>query len=101
MSTDQEREPLKNLRIAIAQHMEDAASLSQQLPEWEHDFYLINCVAAWELVANEPLTGEKVTRMVETLFSSAAADEEPISRNQYKSAESSIDVSAKNIGSNY
>jgi hypothetical protein len=78
MSTKQQREPLKNLRIAIAQHMEDAASLSQQLPEWEHNFYLTNAVAAWELVANEPLTGEKVTRMVETLFS-PAADEDPIS----------------------
>ncbi len=57
-------------------------------------------VAAWELVANEPLTGEKVARMVEALFSPAAADEEPISSNQYKSAESPIDLSAKHIGSN-
>jgi hypothetical protein len=63
------REKLKNLRIAIAQHLEDAASLSQQLPEWEHDLYLNNAVAAWELVGSEPLTGEKITRMVETLFS--------------------------------
>lgn len=72
--TELDRDRLRNLRIAVAQHLEDAASLSQQPPEWEHDFYLTNCIAAWELVANQPLTGEKLTHMVEALFSPDAKE---------------------------
>jgi hypothetical protein len=63
------REQLKNLRRSISQHMEDAAMLFMQLPEQEHDFCLVNCVAAWELVASQPMTQEQLQGMIETLFS--------------------------------
>jgi hypothetical protein len=64
--------------------MEDAASLFQQLPKEEYGYYLVNAVAAWQLVAAEPLTPEQLQRMVETLFSPGDGDdgnddEDPIS----------------------
>lgn len=74
-----DREKLKNLRTAIQCHMEDGAMLFQQLPEAEHDYYLANCVAAWELVATEPLTPEALQRMIEALFSHGDDDIEEIS----------------------
>lgn len=76
---DRDRDRLKNLRTSIQCHMEDGSMLFQQLPEAEHDYYLANCVAAWELVASEPLTPEQLQRMIETLFSHGEDDIEEIS----------------------
>jgi hypothetical protein len=77
---ESDREKLKNLRQSIGQHMEDAATLFMQLPEQEHDFYLLNAVAAWELVSSQPLTPEELQAMIETLFSGDGNDtDEPIS----------------------
>jgi len=78
MSTE---ERLRNLRVAIAHHFEDAASLYEQLPKEEHDLYLADAVSAWSLVNAEPLTGEQLTGMVEALFTDED-DEEPISATQ-------------------
>ena len=58
--TDLDRDQLKNLRTSIQCHMEDGAVLFQQLPQAEHDYYLANCVAAWELVGSQPMTSEQL-----------------------------------------
>ena len=47
--------------------MEDAATLFLQLPPAEHDYYLVNAVAAWNLVSTQPMTPEQLQRMIETL----------------------------------
>lgn len=80
MSTE-ERQRLRNLRVAIAQHFEDAASLYEQLPKGEHDRFLSDAATAWSLVAREPLTEQQLIGMVETLFRDED-DEEPISATQ-------------------
>jgi uncharacterized membrane-anchored protein YhcB (DUF1043 family) len=77
--TTQESDRLKTLRQSIAQHMEDSAMLVQQLPEEEHDYYLLNAVGAWQLVAAEPMSPELLQRMVEALFSGDGDDIEEIS----------------------
>jgi hypothetical protein len=77
MSTD--REQLKNLRVGIAQHFEDAATLFQSLPPEEHELYLTTAIGAWNLVAKEPLTAEMLQGMIETLFAGEEDDDEPIS----------------------
>jgi hypothetical protein len=83
---ESDREKLHNLRASIQAHLEDGAMLFQQLPEAEYDFYLVNCIAAWELVASQPMKPELLQRMIETLFSADGNDgndtEEPISATQ-------------------
>jgi hypothetical protein len=67
MSTDEKN--LKNLWPAIDQHFRDAATLFQQFPEGVHNVYLAMALREWSRVTNDPMMGEKMVEMVDTLFS--------------------------------
>jgi hypothetical protein len=68
ITEESERERLKNLRRSIEQHMEDAASFFMQLPREEHDYYIVNCIGAWQLGSPEPMTSDQLQNMVVRLF---------------------------------
>ena len=74
MSTEEDRDRLKNLRQAIGTAMEESACLFLQLPEEEHPYYLANAVAAWNLVSTEPLSPEDLQKMIEALFTGGDND---------------------------
>ena len=67
MNSESDSDRLQNLWAEINRHLEDAATLFQQLPEGEHIEYLSAAVVAWEL-ANAPLTDEQLADMVEKLL---------------------------------
>lgn len=61
-------EEMNKLQATIEHHRREVAILSQQLPEQEQTFYLLNALTAWNvaaIAAEKPLTAELFIEMVQ------------------------------------
>jgi hypothetical protein len=68
MSTEDEEKRMNDIRDAMEAHLQDAAGLALQLPPDDHLFWLADAIAAWEVKADEGISGDMITAMVEQLY---------------------------------